>query len=87
MTFEKEMDRFWKAYNQDERECMESFPPYLEAIKACDPAKAQEIACSFFSLSERKKCNLLKKHGISYITICSPKRRIAPFLSQPDQPS
>ena len=49
MTFEEAMEKFWKAFSPAERECMESYPPYQEAIRSRDSTKAQEIAADFFA--------------------------------------
>ncbi|HEX3988527.1 MAG TPA: hypothetical protein VHZ30_03790 [Verrucomicrobiae bacterium] len=44
MTFEQEMNRFFKAYSQQQRTDAEAHPEYQKAAREKDPIKACEIA-------------------------------------------
>ena len=45
MTFDEEMEKFWKPLNKRQRQLAESDPFYLAATKKRDTTKAQELAC------------------------------------------
>ncbi|HWX20419.1 MAG TPA: hypothetical protein VN578_11015 [Candidatus Binatia bacterium] len=79
MSFEEEMEKFWKAFPEPEkRKSMESYPPYQKAIQAHDVRKASEIACSFFSGDAKAQAEALSKHGFLYVEIFGPNKRIIP---------
>jgi hypothetical protein len=73
VTFEEELESFWKAFSQAERECMESYPPYQDAVRARNSTKAQEIACSLFSGDDKAKAKALRDCGIAYLELAGGK--------------
>jgi hypothetical protein len=80
MTFPKEMDRFWEAYDPAQRKWMETFhAQYQEAVRAENAVKAAEIVSVLFAGSLRAQYARLKKLGINSCGINRAKKHAIPW--------
>jgi len=55
MTFDQQMERFWRAFTENQRRFVESDWRYQDALQELNPIKAQELAFTYLCQGDRAR--------------------------------